>query len=341
MALGVKVSMLTCVFFIGGICWVVNNIAAPIARAPSVLAHSTAPLDTRLDSAPRGPRSDATTLVGRFEHFVPQTGEPEIDANRLVANLPNVDMRGASEAVPGLVARDDAWRPDDSAGAETAGPAHASLQAAPAAGVELDEPLVPQSSIAVASGDRTANAAQEATIIDAPAATVADVRDPPSQDPSAVTDRYEVRRGDTIALIARRALNSDEPRVIRALLDANPQLSKRENLLFVGEQLSLPKVAIDAASAAEAPRLAAATPTPRKVAEPTRSAAPKAKLSAAKSVASSSRWYTVRANDSLHHIARKTLKDANRWREIAEINGLKNANRLEEGRKLRLPKDDT
>ena len=49
------------------------------------------------------------------------------------------------------------------------------------------------------------------------------------------------------------------------------------------------------------------------------------------------RWYTIRKRDSLASIARRQLRDHRRWREIAELNELPNANRILPGTRIKLP----
>lgn len=47
--------------------------------------------------------------------------------------------------------------------------------------------------------------------------------------------------------------------------------------------------------------------------------------------------YVVRSGDSLERIARRELGDGARWREVAELNGIKNPNLVRVGQKLTLP----
>nr|WP_246259729.1 LysM peptidoglycan-binding domain-containing protein [Streptomyces typhae] len=48
--------------------------------------------------------------------------------------------------------------------------------------------------------------------------------------------------------------------------------------------------------------------------------------------------YTVRKGDTLTSIAKAQLGDAGRWREIADLNVLKNPDAITPGQKLKLPK---
>lgn len=49
------------------------------------------------------------------------------------------------------------------------------------------------------------------------------------------------------------------------------------------------------------------------------------------------RWYTVQKSDSLQSIAKRCLNDERRWREIAELNGLRKPNQVNSGTRLKIP----
>ncbi len=51
------------------------------------------------------------------------------------------------------------------------------------------------------------------------------------------------------------------------------------------------------------------------------------------------RRYTVRAGDTLQRIAHEQLGDADEWRELANLNGIRDPRRLRVGQVLRLPTD--
>ncbi|MFE6903776.1 LysM peptidoglycan-binding domain-containing protein [Streptomyces sp. NPDC057717] len=46
----------------------------------------------------------------------------------------------------------------------------------------------------------------------------------------------------------------------------------------------------------------------------------------------------VRSGDTLWSIAASKLRDGNRWHDIAQLNGLKDANAITPGQTLKLPK---
>ncbi len=49
------------------------------------------------------------------------------------------------------------------------------------------------------------------------------------------------------------------------------------------------------------------------------------------------RWYTIRKDDSLQKIARQQLKNERRWMEIQRLNQLPSGDRIEAGRRIKLP----
>jgi len=72
-------------------------------------------------------------------------------------------------------------------------------------------------------------------------------------------------------------------------------------------------------------------------------AAPRAALQAAGRAALTEPYasYTIQKGDSLERIAQRLLNDRSRWREIAELNRLKNQDRLVPGTTIRVPKQST
>ncbi len=127
----------------------------------------------------------------------------------------------------------------------------------------------------------------------------------------ALPTTYRVAKGDSLARIARRELNSTDPRVVQLLLDLNPQVrSRRGQQVRVGEALTLPDA--DAVRQAQ------------------RGAAPARQTEAWE-------WYTIQPRDSLASIARQQLKDARRWREILALNSGLDPRRIVPGTKIRLP----
>ena len=135
---------------------------------------------------------------------------------------------------------------------------------------------------------------------------------------------YRVRRGDTVLKIMRRVWHSDDPQLLNTLLAANPHIAERRNRIFPGEVLTIP------ALASEQPAITTVALGP-----------PERARSAFGADDSSAgirpRWYVVRRQDTLMRIARRILGDARRWREIATMNELADANKIPVGMRLRLP----
>jgi nucleoid-associated protein YgaU len=156
---------------------------------------------------------------------------------------------------------------------------------------------------------------------------------------------YRVQRGDSLSKIARRTWGSDGRRYIRMLMDANPRVARRGGRLLAGEEIAIPGRggSTEERLAARGDSIAAArssTATVRNESTPGAegSARPGGGSRAAGARgAQMARSYTIRNGDSLHGIAQRVLKDAGRWREIAELNGLKDANKLIPGARLKLP----
>jgi len=187
--------------------------------------------------------------------------------------------------------------------------------------------------------------------------------------------KYKVRRGDNLALLARRIWNSDDPALVQRLIEANPKLRRRPNLLYVGETLlvlgpsggglAVPGGAAVASrqdKAAQASLVGKESPKRSRSAAGTSGRAAGAEAKPSKSPgrlgfeksgrpASASatrpqrgseqktaeRWYTIRQNESLADIAGRELGNPRRWREIAELNRLRDPDRVNAGRRIRLP----
>lgn len=188
------------------------------------------------------------------------------------------------------------------------------------------------------------------------------------------SSKYKVQKGDTLARIAVRQCGSSDARVVQLLLAANPKLAKRPNKVMLGEELIIPEpAAIERVRRGEKVEVAHADgrPAPVKAAQEraslrsgkqskvavgdpvaasktdgnrssarTAQAAPRA---AARGAGTGSRetpparWYTIRASDSLKSIAERFLNDGRRWREIAELNGMQQPNKIVAGKRIRLP----
>lgn len=148
---------------------------------------------------------------------------------------------------------------------------------------------------------------------------------PPKADwtPS-VVQTYRVKRHDTLVKIMRRIWNSDDPQLLRLLLAANPEVARRRDRIFPGEVLNIP--ALPSTRAIPTIRLAATRVGGRRQTD-----------SHASAGQAGFRWYTIRERDTLTRIARRLLNDEARWREIATLNQMRNADRILPGTRIKLP----
>ena len=331
MALSTKVAMLMSLGFISGVTWLVSMVARPMVDLPTPLVVSSTPVSTRPPAAkqtPVRPVSTVSQVAGRFERrsaseaapveVVPET--PPL----IVAEVPHVDQVALNS--------DAAVIPE------------APVLNEPAVGIpavahgEAREPVATGSPLAA-----SAEVAMQLTEAELPAAEtpggarlVANISED-FQHPLAAANvrprsapavaEYTVRKGDSLVKISRRVWKRDDSQALEMLLAANPDLAKRKNRIYPGEVLRIPDLdeirrgaAVELAveQASEAPQFTAAEPT----------AAPRY------------REYTVRKSDSLARIAKRFLNDGNRWRELARINGLKDADKIYPGRRIKVPIDD-
>lgn len=151
--------------------------------------------------------------------------------------------------------------------------------------------------------------------------------DPAAPPPAAPTPRtVTVEKGDSVVRICRRLWSSEDSRYVTALIEANPELRVNPNRIYAGQSLVVPAVNPAVPPKSRPVETAIRTEAPP---QPPRSAVPPA------------RYYTVRRDDTLAGIARRELRDARRWVEIARLNGFKDANIIRPGMKIRLPEDTT
>ena len=327
MALSTKVAVLMSLGFISGVTWLVSMVARPMVDLPTPLIVSAKPIESTPAVAKqtrKAPVSTVAQVAGRFERRsaseeAPTNVVPETPALR-IANVPKIDraaLAAANAAVPEAPVLDmpavkspalaDAT-PSDEANAMAAASAQ---QAAMDAALESPE---------VSTPDGTARLVvhREESGLDALAAA--------EPDTAPAVMKYTVRDGDSLVKIIRRVWKRTDSQTLEMLLAANPDLATRKNRIYPGEVLNIPDLdgirrgaAVELAveEASEAPQFAEAKP-----------AAPRY------------REYTVRKRDSLTSIARRLLNDSNRWQELARINGLKDADKIYPGRRIKVPIDD-
>ncbi len=417
MGLNVKLASLVCLSFIGGICWLVNQVTRPLVEVPASLtaqypndpptrtvyagdngisrrfsrpSAASAPIERRESPSTMQPVAAGPTIPLSSREALPPLHVPPKAPLVAASDASSAASTGvpATDAEP-LVARDGAARTDPELMSET--PQTTSLQPA------LTAAASPTSAARPMSADADTGQRVGASGGVAPAATAA----------SAGPTRYTVKTGENLTRIARALLGRDDAKTLRTLLDANPNLKKRSGRVLAGETLNIPALAsakpvsdpmpngtgtVRGAKPAAAapltnmtapPGIASAAKPPAKpaAAQPARSAAgnkppASADRGAARQTASVSRqspkastakpagatkstqpksstaraasgtpanrsgktqWVTVQRGESLRDVAQRHLKDGRRWREIAELNGLRESERVPSGKRLRVP----
>lgn len=340
MALNVKVAMLTCLFFIGGMSWVVHQVATPVIAAPAPVVVERVPGDMRtmltkptpaIDHAT--PVIDKTEVAEQFAHAgvtAPSEMHPMVQQQTAV---PMARVEPPRRELPPIAARE--FLAGDSAprvafvSDEDFEPAESGDSNASDADLLWD---------ATSSGVPMAILASDAQIIDEPQVAF-DTTDSDESDGDALEEsdglatmlaakppsgkRYVVRRGDSLVRILRREWRRSDSESINAFLAVNPRIRDRKDYTIrIGEKLVIPSR--DTALAYMALVLSDAGHK-----EATRNALP--------SRARKRRVYKVRLHDTLVKIAREKLHDSERWTEIAKLNGLKNADVILPGTEILLP----
>ena len=306
MALNMKVALLTCLGFIGGISWLVNQVARPMVAAPAPLLVVTTP-DAPQAPLPVAARTGAHGLAGQFAN-ASATDQPDgsnLDTSPLAVALiesGGVLIDEAPQVAPAVPAEPRPLPPI--AAALPGAPSDAPNESRLATPRQENVPLA-----VLASGSR---------IVDGPEAKPA----PIEREALPAGKSYRVRRGDTIVRLLRREWHRADPEAIAAFLAVNPRIGQRKGYTIrIGEKLLIPD--IDTALAYRDAKLAEAG---TQVAAGRRAPAGRRR-----------RVYTVRRHDTLVKIAREKLNDAKRWTEIAKLNGLKNADNIRPGTEILLP----
>ncbi len=305
MALSGKVALLTSLGFIFGMSWLVSLVTIPIVELPT-------PLIVR---GPEAPGRESAVYAADVESRLDRRGSPAVVAGCFeCASVLEVEaQRDEPEGATLVVA--EALPPVRDSAEPDLPPLY--VPEAPVVAL-VEEPVAPAGA---ANSVMTVTSIPEAIIASAPlsgASLLAALRpEPEFADPEQATPtmkRYKVKRGDTLVKIIRREWNRDDEASLRVLLAANPQVVKRRNRIYPGELLNIP----DPDSAPRAPAVARA-------------------VTAASNEKDGIRWYTIRKRDSLASIARRELKDTERWREIATLNRLRNVHKILPGMRIKLP----
>lgn len=322
MALNVRLAVMLSFGFIGGMTWLVNAVSLPMAEVSSpLLVHgSVAGLHTLRDNLLRGggvARASEPRVSRKFE----QPSAFEVEAARRGAM-----GSGASAVLVDRPTLEPAFLPPLASRVEAA-----RLAVEDVGGVDGDvmgevvgvgrEVGVSSSRMGVVAGDvetreesgsvvRSGGSEEEAVVVVGGGEEA--VRRPAARS-------YRVRRGDTLVAIARRHYGTDEPEVLAALMLANPRLENRPDKILVGETLVIPGLsgAGESGEADVGVKLVSGEGESTGV--------------------SGLRWYTVKKRDSLSSIAERFLSDSSRWREILELNRIKNAHRIYPGMRIKLP----
>jgi len=377
MALNFKAALGICLFFIAGLCYIVNNAALPSQTPISPTATgggAAAPPVERSNSAAgrlkRRSPVESQRLAGRRARAVAAAEGAPPETRTVV--LPPIVRQETPSFPAALAAQPSAPTPEAHAGEAVVALAPADALLRTRIVEEMDQSAWEQPPAQARPVPLTAIEAPE------PAAPV----NPPAAEPVAsvaAAGTYKVRKGDSLTRIAQRVFGSSEQRHQQMLIDANPKIAKRVNKLYVGEVLTIPSIPGVAAASERASgqpsgtvavkqaesdgkkeskpatvAAVAASTTKKKSASadnsgkgtkrttvaaaqrPSRSGKKGGKASSGGETATE-RWYTIRGSDSLASIARDGLKDSRRWRELADVNGLRDPNKIIPGMRLKLP----
>jgi len=290
MALNVKAALLICLAFTGGMCWLVSRVQRPIVEFISP-ADSGAPAARHVARVAEHTRGRAASPdFARSSPVAPAVHVAAIGA----APPPQAPVHREADALPPAV-RPETLTPVDDREARLL--------------IARTTPWPPTIEIPDVVGGEPELADGEAT-------------EPVAPPPAATPRTVEIQRGDSLVRICRRLWSSEEPRYLKALIDANPTLRANPNHIVAGQTLVVPLVEeAGAAPRASAPQVAQQNPPPSEL----------------ERRAAAARYYTVRRDDTLAGIARRELKDARRWSEIARLNGFKDADIIRPGMRIRLP----
>ncbi len=254
MALNVKAALGICVFFIAGLCYVVNRVALPVEAAAS-----PATADASANPNPAAPSGFAARRLARGNPVEMQRAVSREAANKAAAESSPPPTRTIT--LPPVAKRDATLTP---------GPvfAMADTPAIPAAGLREpgEGPATPPARALIATRAAEPEPMLEPVRYEIRPAdlTVVDSSTPAVAGTSAKTEvaaagsSYKVRKGDSLGRIARQVYGADDQQHIKMLIEANPKIAKRTNKLFVGEELKVPGVATAAGS--DKPRKETAAP---------------------------------------------------------------------------------
>lgn len=221
MALSVKVALLTCLFFTGGLCWLVNQVSRPTGAAAPALAQRTM----------QDALAPAAALLANA------SSDPAEKTAQLERESPVARSRDAGEPASRTVVVPEVWLASETVADRPVPPLHNPLLEMRTAAevaqrdVQTDDPPlgheIPSAVFAMETAPRGLLEAHR------------------------TTSPYTVRKGDSLSKICRTHYGDQFAAGQKLLLAENPQVAGRAgNKIFLGETLQIP--ALGGASAEEA-----------------------------------------------------------------------------------------
>jgi len=154
------------------------------------------------------------------------------------------------------------------------------------------------------------------------------------------TVSYEIQPKDTLGKIARKFYGESKESDIKKIIAANPgTLKDATSVLVAGKKLSIPGIAV-APPKTDVKPMAKVTIAPPGAAPAKGTADPRGKIEQPKKdAAKEPKIYVVQAGDTLEKIAHKIApsKSSEMVQKLMAANGMKDADSLQAGAKLKLP----
>ncbi len=244
MALNLKAAMLILAAFVTGLCWFISRVALPATG--ELRPASIAGGDVRLSQAAQNSAASAGPFARQSAFDSQASTNLRAGGPLQVAEVPPTANESRSVVLPPLAS-------------------HSNQLAA----VTNDEPL------------EVRGAAGRVEPSSDPVQNTGDVADGPalaggSEAPAVPAPRMrEVRKGESLAKIARLEWRSSDARLVALLLEANPKLKGNPNKVQAGQSLVIPDQSVaDRVMRGEKPAaaLAAVVPAPAKSAEKSKTA---------------------------------------------------------------------
>ncbi|TWT40366.1 LysM domain/BON superfamily protein [Phycisphaerae bacterium RAS1] len=235
MVMSVKAALMVCLLFIGGMTWAVNQVALP-GSGGGVIPTRAQPTTT--GEPGDGAVKSRDVEAGRVS--------PDAFARPSAVHTPPsvIEPQGATEFV-------------------TLAP------------VDRDGPALPPLQRAIEPArDVALNATDDSLPSESQALVVAGVTDSPAETPAASNAAaaafprlVRVAAGESLSKIAKRELGSDDGRMVKLILAANPALRGRADRVLAGQELTIPdpnQKTVASAEPSRNPRSKSAAATPRR-----------------------------------------------------------------------------